>query len=68
LKFYADVSYACPERAYRVGDLANTFPPGIILDPSANPNVRIMQINPPEKIQLHMKKKLMKTYMASTKK
>ena len=68
MKFYVDSSFACPERAYRVGDLSNTFPPGIILAPQVLPNQRIIQIIQPPKMQLHMKQKLMKSYMASNKK
>jgi hypothetical protein len=68
LRFYVDSSFVCPERPYRYGDLANTFPPGIILAPEINPNKRIFEIMPIEKMQLHLKQKLMKSYLASTKK
>lgn len=68
LKFYVDSSFVCPERPYRIGDLANTFPPGVILSSSLNPNDRIFEILPAEKMQLHLKQKLMKSYLASTKK
>ena len=30
--FYVDVSYVNLDRPYTIGDLANTFPPGLILD------------------------------------
>lgn len=63
-----DSSFVCPERPYRIGDLANTFPPGVILDPSLDPNDSIFTILPIEKMQLHLKQKLMKSYLASTKK
>ncbi len=68
LKFNVDSTFACPDRPYRVGDLANTFPPGVILDPNVNPNDKIVDIYPVEKMQLHMKQKLMKSYLASNKK
>ena len=68
LKFYIDSSFVCPERPYRVGDLANTFPPGVILGEDAHSNMRIFEILPIPKMQLHMKQKLMKSYLASTKK
>lgn len=31
--FYIDVSYVNLDRPYTLGDLANTFPPGLILHP-----------------------------------
>ena len=68
LKFNVDSTFACPDRPYRVGDLANTFPPGVILSPNVNPNDKILDILPIEKMQLHLKQKLMKSYLASTKK
>lgn len=39
-----------------------------MLDPSLNPNDSIFTILPIEKMQLHLKQKLMKSYLASTKK
>jgi hypothetical protein len=48
--------------------LANTFPPGLLLSPDISPNHRIFEILPIPKMQLHMKNKLMKSYIASTKK
>lgn len=68
LKFYIDSSFVCPDRPYRIGDLANTFPPGVILSPTLSPNDRIFEVLPIEKMQLHLKQKLMKSYLASTKK
>lgn len=68
MRFFVDSSFVCPERPYRIGDLANTFPPGVILAPSLNPNDRVFEILPIEKMQLHLKQKLMKSYLASTKK
>jgi hypothetical protein len=68
LKFFVDCSFACPERSYRVGDLANTFPPGLILAPHATPNQKILEIKKATKMQLHLKQKLMKNYLASNKK
>ena len=68
LKFNVDSTFACPDRPYRIGDLANTFPPGVILSPSINSNDRILDILPIERMQLHLKQKLMKSYLASTKK
>lgn len=40
----------------------------MILAPSVNPNDKILDILPIEKMQLHIKQKLMKSYLASTKK
>ena len=36
--FYVDVSYVSHDRPYTIGDLANTFPPGVLLDPKEDPN------------------------------
>lgn len=33
-KFTVDMSYVNPLRFYKIGDLANTFPPGILLHES----------------------------------
>ncbi len=33
-----NVSYVNLDRPYTIGDLANTFPPGVILDPREDPN------------------------------
>ncbi len=44
MKFYVDVSYCSPDRPYRVGDLANLLPPGIIISPKHNMNDRIINI------------------------
>ena len=30
-RFYIDVSYLNPDRPYRIGDLANVLPPGIMI-------------------------------------
>lgn len=68
MKLFVDSSFVCPERPYRIGDLANNFPAGIILAPHVYPNQRIFEILPVEKMQLHLKQKLMKSYLASTKK
>ena len=35
--FYVDVSYVNLDRPYTIGDLANTFPPGLILHPRYDP-------------------------------
>ena len=35
--FYVDVSFVNYDRPYTIGDLANTFPPGIILHPKYDP-------------------------------
>ncbi len=51
MKFYVDVSYVCPERAYRLGDLANTFPPGIVLDKGMDHNQKIVEVEPIDKNQ-----------------
>ena len=42
--FNVDVSFVNPDRPYRVGDLANTFPPGIILNPKVDPNKEIFAV------------------------
>ena len=36
--FHIDVSYVNQDRPYTIGDLANTFPPGIILHPNEDPS------------------------------
>lgn len=43
-KFYVDVTYCSPDRPYRIGDLANVLPPGIIISPKHNMNDRIASI------------------------
>lgn len=63
-----DSSFVCPERPYRIGDLANNFPPGVTLASHVYPNQRVFEILPVEKMQLHLKQKLMKSYLASTRK
>jgi len=47
-RFNVDVSYVNPDRPYRIGDLANTFPPGIILNPKVDPNKNIFDLETPE--------------------
>lgn len=47
-RFNVDVSYVNPDRPYRIGDLANTFPPGIILGPKVDPNKEIFFLETPE--------------------
>lgn len=47
-RFYVDVSYVNPDRPYTVGDLANTFPPGVILAPKADPNAVIFSVKEQE--------------------
>lgn len=47
-KFFVDVSYVNVDRPYRIGDLANTFPPGIILHPKVDPNKEIFYLETPE--------------------
>lgn len=44
MRLYVDISYCSPDRPYRVGDLANTLPPGIILNPKYNLNDKIVII------------------------
>ena len=36
--FYIDVSNVSLQRPYKIGDLGNTFPPGIILNPNMDIN------------------------------
>lgn len=43
-RFYIDVSYCCPDRPYRVGDLANTLPPGIIIASQYDMNEKIVTV------------------------
>jgi hypothetical protein len=43
-RFNVDVSYVNVDRPYRIGDLANTFPPGIILNPKVDPNKEIFAL------------------------
>lgn len=43
-RFYVDISYCCPDRPYRVGDLANTLPPGIIIAPQYDMNEKIITV------------------------
>ena len=43
-KFYVDMSFCCPDRPYRVGDLANTFPPGLMISPKINLNEKIIEV------------------------
>jgi hypothetical protein len=47
-RFNVDVSYVNPDRPYRIGDLANTFPPGIILSPKVDPNKEVFFLETPE--------------------
>lgn len=47
-KFYVDVSYVNPDRPYTLGDLANTFPPGIILNPKVDPSKVAFSVAEPE--------------------
>jgi hypothetical protein len=47
-RFNVDISYVNPDRPYRIGDLANTFPPGIILNPKVDPNKEIFVLETPE--------------------
>lgn len=44
-RFYVDVSNVNVDRPYTIGDLANTFPPGVILAPDADPNGVIFSIS-----------------------
>lgn len=43
-----DVSQVNYDRPYRVGDLSNTFPPGIILSPNNDVNKLIFEVVIPE--------------------
>lgn len=47
-RFNVDISYVNPDRPYRIGDLANTFPPGVILSPKVDPNKEIFFLETPE--------------------
>ena len=42
------MSVVNPDRPYRLGDLANTFPPGIVLAPKADPNAILFETILPE--------------------
>lgn len=44
MKLYVDVSYCSPDRPYRVGDLANILPPGVIISPKHSMNDRIVNV------------------------
>jgi len=41
--FYIDISNVNLDRPYKIGDLANTFPPGILLDPKTDVNKVIFE-------------------------
>lgn len=47
-KFYIDVSYVNPDRPYTLGDLGNTFPPGVILHPKVDPSKIAFSVTEPE--------------------
>lgn len=43
-RFFIDISYCSPERPYRVGDLANTFPPGVTMSSKVSLSDKIVEI------------------------
>jgi hypothetical protein len=47
-KFYFDVTNVNLDRPYYIGDLANTFPPGVILNPKVNPNKILFSYEMPD--------------------
>jgi hypothetical protein len=65
MKFFADSSFVCPERSYRIGDLANGFPPKAIFTSNHDPNDRIIEILQAENMQLHLKQFETKAYEES---
>lgn len=68
-RFYIDISFCCPERPYRVGDLANTFPPGIILDPKVSLNDKVLEIKYTSMLgNAVMKEEMIKQLLESNKK
>ena len=59
-RFFVDISFCCPERPYRVGDLANTFPPGVILDPKVSLNDKIVEVKYQSMMAKRMKEEIVK--------
>jgi hypothetical protein len=47
-KFFVDVSYVNIDRPYKIGDLSNTFPPGIVLSSKVDQNKAIFELETPE--------------------
>lgn len=43
-RFYIDVSYSFQDRPYRVGDLSNILPPGVLISPKHSMNDRIINV------------------------
>jgi hypothetical protein len=46
--FYIDVSYVNPDRPYTLGDLANTFPPGVLLCSNEDHTKEVFYVRQPE--------------------
>lgn len=67
-RFFIDVSFANPDRPYRVGDLANTLPPGLLIDPSVSMNDRIANIIEENKRQRSMRDEVIKELVEKNKK
>lgn len=67
-KFYIDISFCCPDRPYRAGDLANTLPPGVMLAPTVNLNDKLVVVIEPMKQTREMREQAMKDMVESTKK
>lgn len=67
-RFYIDISYAGPDRPYRVGDLANILVPGVLINPKVKLNSIIAKIIEEEKKSKSMRQEAIQELIDKNKK